>query len=63
MNVIIAVIYVDRMAGQLQCNIGKYATGKVFQPEAVCRWQSVGVLPWPWYSVMTAIIDEQNRML
>ena len=40
-----------------------YATGKIYQPEAVCRWQSMWVLPWPWYSVMTAIIGEEKRML
>jgi hypothetical protein len=56
MNVIIAVIYVDRMARQLESNIGRYSTGRVYQPEAVCRWQSMGVLPWPWNS-------EQKRML
>jgi hypothetical protein len=60
MNVIIAVIYVDRMARQLESNIWKYATDKIYQPEAVCRWQSMGVLPWPW---LTAIIVEQTRML
>jgi len=63
MSVIITVIYADRMARQLESKIGKYATGKVYQPEAVCRWQSMGVLPWPGYSVMAAIRGEQKRML